>query len=321
MPVSSPSPSPPQSPSARAPLVYATRRSALALAQCRAFVARLRDADPSVEFQELQVVTSGDRIQDRPLADIGGKGLFVKEIEEALLDGRAHLAVHSIKDVPGLLPSGLVIACVPKREDARDVLVAPRHGTLAQLPRGARVGTSSLRRSSSLKAHRPDLEVVSLRGNVDTRLRKVDAGECDAIVLALAGLVRLGLAGRATEVLSPEVSLPAPGQGALGIECRENDAETRALLAKVYDAEAALCVAAERGVLIALGGDCRTPLGAYAERVGSSMRIRAFVANPDGSNAKRIDETPAWPADEASAHEAGLVAGRRLAFAQNAVVR
>jgi hydroxymethylbilane synthase len=310
-------------PTALAPLVlvFATRRSALALAQCRAFVAQLRDTDPNLDLRELQVVTTGDRIQDRPLADIGGKGLFVKEIEEALLDGRAHFAVHSIKDVPGELPPGLVIACVPKREDARDVLVAPRHRTLAQLPAGARVGTSSLRRSLALKAHRPDLDVVPLRGNVDTRLRKVDAGECDAIVLANAGLLRLGLGARATEILSPEISLPAPGQGALGIECREQDAGTRAILSKMHDADAARCVAAERGVLIALGGDCKTPLAAYAERAGSGMRIRAFAANPDGSNAKRIDEEALWPADEAAAHEAGLAVGRRLGFAQNAVLR
>jgi hydroxymethylbilane synthase len=315
------SPGSSRSPSRRAPLVYATRRSTLALAQCRAFVSRLRETDPSLDLQELQVVTSGDRIQDRPLSEIGGKGLFVKEIEEALLDGRAHFAVHSIKDVPGLLPSGLVITCIPKREDARDVLVAPRHGTLAQLPAGARVGTSSLRRSLSLKASRPDLDIVPMRGNVDTRLRKVDAGECDAIVLAHAGLVRLGIGVRATEILSPDVSLPAPGQGALGIECREGDGATRALLSKLHDVNAALCVAAERGVLIALGGDCKTPLGAFAERTQSGMRIRAFVANPDGSNAKQVDETQAWPTDEASAHDAGLAAGRRLGFAQNAVLR
>ncbi|HEY6464098.1 MAG TPA: hydroxymethylbilane synthase, partial [Polyangiaceae bacterium] len=175
----------------------------LALAQCRTFVARLCQAEPALETRELQVVTTGDRITDRPLADIGGKGLFVKEIEEALLDRRADFAVHSIKDVPGSLPDGLLLACIPRREDPRDVLVAPRHEKLEALPQGARVGTSSLRRMLSLKARRPDLEVVPLRGNVDTRLRKVDAGECDAIVLARAGLVRLGLEGRATELLSP----------------------------------------------------------------------------------------------------------------------
>src|SRR5258708_607167 len=181
-------------------VTYATRRSALALAQCRALVERLRSLHPALETRELQVVTTGDRIQDRPLADVGGKGLFVKEIEEALLDGRADFAVHSMKDVPGSIPGGLLLACVPAREDARDVLVSPRHGTLDALPRHARVGTSSLRRAVSLRAHRPDLEIVALRGNVDTRLRKVDAAECDAIVLARAGLLRLGLEARATEV-------------------------------------------------------------------------------------------------------------------------
>ena len=294
------------------PLVYATRRSALALAQCRAFVASLCKAQPGLTTTELQVVTTGDRIVDRPLADIGGKGLFVKEIEEALLDRRADLAVHSIKDVPGLLPDGLVLACVPRREDPRDALVAPRHKTLDALPKGARIGTSSLRRMVSLKASRPDLEVIPLRGNVDTRLRKVDAGECDAIVLARAGLVRLGLEERATEVLAPEVSLPAVGQGALGIECRLDDAETQGVLALLHHAETARCVAAERGVLVALGGDCRTPLAAYAGRSGESMHLRAFIAQPDGSSRRAGERTVPWPSTEAEAREIGLSLGRSL---------
>jgi hydroxymethylbilane synthase len=294
------------------PLVYATRRSMLALAQCRAFVARLCDAVPALETRELQVVTSGDRITDRSLAAIGGKGLFVKEIEEALLDGRADFAVHSIKDVPATVPEGLVLTCVPRREDARDVLVAPRNGTLAELPAGARVGTSSLRRLVSLKAARPDLVVVPLRGNVDTRLRKVDAGECDAIVLARAGLVRLGLEGRATEVLSTEVSLPAVGQGALGIECRADDGETRELLERLHDATAATCVAAERGVMLALGGDCKTPLGAHAERLGDTLRLRAFVARPDGEGLRRAEREVAWPATEEAAHAVGRALGESL---------
>lgn len=293
-------------------LVYATRRSMLALAQCRAFVARLCGAVPDLETTELQVVTSGDKITDRSLAEIGGKGLFVKEIEEALLENRADFAVHSIKDVPAALPEGLVLACVPKREDARDVLVAPRHGTLAALPQGARVGTSSLRRLVALKAARPDLSVVPLRGNVDTRLRKVDAGECDAIVLARAGLVRLGLEGRATEVLSTDVSLPAVGQGALGIECRAGDAETTALLARLHDATTATCVAAERGVLLALGGDCKTPLGAHAERVGDTLRLRAFVAGPGGEGLRRGAREAPWPAAEAGGHALGLELGESL---------
>jgi hydroxymethylbilane synthase len=293
-------------------VVYATRRSMLALAQCRAFVARLRAAEPSLETRELQVVTSGDRIQDRPLSEVGGKGLFVKEIEEALLDGRADFAVHSIKDVPAALPEGLILACVPGREDSHDVLVAPRHRTLDALPRGARVGTSSLRRSVAIRARRPDLQVVPLRGNVDTRLRKVDAGECEAVVLARAGLVRLGLEGRVTEVLSFDASLPAAGQGALGIECRRDDAEIRSLLARLHDGAAATCVAAERGVLEAVGGDCKTPLGANAERVDGSLRLRAFVAESDGSNLRHGERVVPWPADEAEARAVGLALGQSL---------
>jgi hydroxymethylbilane synthase len=284
----------------------------LALAQCRAFVARLEAAEPHLEVRELQIVTSGDRIQDRPLFDVGGKGLFVKEIEEALLARHADFAVHSVKDMPGMLPEGLVLACVPGREDPRDVLVAPREGTLDALRRGARVGTSSLRRAVALRAHRPDLDVVPLRGNVDTRLRKVDAGECDAIVLARAGLVRLGLEARATEVLSTEVSLPAVGQGALGIECRRDDAEVRALLEAVHDRAAAACVAAERGVLEAVGGDCRTPLAAHAERDGDRLRLRAFIADSDGTRLRRGERVVAWPETEAHAHALGMELGRSL---------
>jgi hydroxymethylbilane synthase len=293
-------------------LTYATRRSALALAQCRAFVARLAALDASLELVELQVVTTGDKIQDRPLSEVGGKGLFVKEIEEALLDGRAHFAVHSIKDVPGVLPPGLSIVCVPHREDPRDVLVSPKHRTLAGLPSGAKVGTSSLRRAAALRAARADLVTVPIRGNVDTRLRKVDAGECDAIVLARAGLVRLGLENRATEVLSTDVSLPAVGQGALGIECRDDDEKTRAVLAKLHHADTATCVAAERGVLVALEGDCKTPIAAHAKRAGTSMRLRAFIANADGSNVRRGDRTVSWPKSEDEAAAIGRDLGAEL---------
>jgi hydroxymethylbilane synthase len=293
-------------------LTYATRRSALALAQSRAFAAGLHAANPTTSTHELQIVTSGDRIQDRSLAEIGGKGLFVKEIEEALLEGRADFAVHSLKDVPGLLPAGLVLACIPKREDARDALVAPRHGTLDRLPAGARVGTSSLRRALLVRAQRPDLVVGPLRGNVDTRLRKVDEGECDAIVLACAGLVRLGLGQRVTQVLSPETSLPAAGQGALGIECREDDIAIRSLLAALHDPVSATCVAAERGVLVAIGADCKTPFGAHAERDQESMRLRAFVAEVDGTRFRRAERLVPWPASEPDAHELGLALGRTL---------
>jgi hydroxymethylbilane synthase len=293
-------------------LTYATRRSALALAQCRAFVASLEARHPGLKLEELLVVTTGDKVQDRPLAELGGKGLFVKEIEEALLDARADLAVHSIKDVPGVLPDGLCISCVPAREDPRDVLVAPEHRTLAALPKGARVGTGSLRRKLSILAARPDLEVVPVRGNVDTRLRKLDAGEVAAIVLAHAGLLRLGLGGRATEVLSPDVSLPAIGQGALGIETRTDDREVRALLAAAHDAEGGARIAAERGVLVALGGDCKTPIAAHAEREGGQMRLRAFVADADGSRLRRGERRAAWPSNESEATELGLSLGREL---------
>ncbi len=297
-------------------LVYATRRSALALAQCRAFVARLKAANPDLELVEEQVVTTGDKIQDRPLSEVGGKGLFVKEIEEALLERRADIAVHSIKDVPATLPDGLALTCIPLREDPRDVLVSPKYKTLAALPQGAKVGTSSLRRAVCLRAARPDLVIVPLRGNVDTRLRKVDAGEADAIVLARAGLVRLGLADRATEVLSPEVSLPAVGQGALGIESRADDEPTRVLLGQLADAVTARCVYAERGVLQALGADCKTPMGAFAEHLpGDKMRIRAFVAGgvgEDPSDVTRQDQTLDWPDSDAAATALGLSIGRNF---------
>jgi hydroxymethylbilane synthase len=273
----------------------------------------LKAHHPDLELRELLVVTTGDRIQDRPLSEMGGKGLFVKEIEEALLASKADLAVHSIKDVPGVLPEGLALACVPAREDARDVLVSPLHGTLATLPKHAKVGTSSLRRKHSLLAARPDLEVVPIRGNVDTRLRKLDDGEFDAIVLASAGLRRLGLERRATEILSADVSLPAIGQGALGIEIRDEDATTRSLLLPLHHVETAACVAAERGVLIALEGDCKTPIAAYAERAEASMRLRAFVSDPNGSRVRRGERRLSWPSSEQEAGEVGLALGRELA--------
>lgn len=293
-------------------LVYATRKSLLALAQCRAFVARVQANHPDLELVEEQIVTSGDRIQDRPLSEVGGKGLFTKEIEEALLDRRADIAVHSIKDVPGVLPPGLAIVCIPTREDPRDVLVSPRYGNLAALPIGASVGTSSLRRSVALKVVRPDLKIVPMRGNVDTRLRKVDAGECDAIVLARAGLVRLALTARATEILEPEVSLPAVGQGALGIETREDDDNARSLLAALNDLPTSICVAAERGVMVALEGDCKTPLAAYAIKRGGELFLRAFIAAPDGTSHRSGDRSMAWPSTEEEARRLGMDLGAEL---------
>ena len=293
-------------------LVYATRKSLLALAQCRAFVARLRANHPELELVEEQIVTSGDRIQDRPLSEVGGKGLFTKEIEEALLDRRADIAVHSIKDVPGVLPPGLAIVCIPVREDPRDVLVSPRYLNLAALPIAATVGTSSLRRSVALKSVRPDLKIVPMRGNVDTRLRKVDAGECDAIVLARAGLVRLGLTARATEILEPEISLPAVGQGALGIETREGDENARGLLAALSDLPTSICVAAERGVMVALEGDCKTPLAAYAVKRGGELFLRAFIAEPDGASHRTGHRAIPWPSSEEEARRLGKDLGAEL---------
>ncbi len=264
-------------------LILATRRSALALAQSRAFARALEGAVPGLAVDELQIVTSGDRTQDKPLQDIGGKGLFIKELEEALLDGRAHFAVHSIKDVPAELAPGLALACVPAREDPRDALVTRTGQTLAELPAGARVGTSSLRRAVAILTARPDLLTEPVRGNVDTRLRKVQEGQFDAIVLALAGLKRLGWAERATEILSPEVSLPAIGQGALGIECRDGDEETAATLARLADPESSICVAAERAVMAAVDGSCRLPVAAYAVRAGDALHLRGMLADPDGT--------------------------------------
>ena len=312
--------------------VYATRRSMLALAQSRAFVATLQAHLPEATFEELQVVTSGDVIQDRPLYEVGGKGLFVKEIEEALLDGRADFAVHSIKDVPAGLPPGLGIHCIPKRSSPYDALIvraallgdAPF--TLEQLPLGAKVGTSSLRRSLALAGVRPDLQIVPLRGNVDTRLGKLDSGELDAIVLAEAGLLRLGLESRVTARLTAELSLPAVGQGALGIESREGDARVAAALTTVHDAPTALAVGVERGILRALGADCKTPIAAFAEldndeqffKRADHFRVRAWVAEPDGSQRGQLDESVSLPGTDEEADDLGRALGMRLLEARGA---
>ena len=294
-------------------LTLATRRSALALAQSRAFAADLRRAVAGLEVDELEVVTSGDRHQDRPLVDIGGKGLFVKELEEALLDGRADFAVHSIKDVPAELAPGLCIACIPPREDPRDALVSRDGRKLSELPSGARVGTSSLRRAVSVHLARPDLEVLPVRGNVDTRLRKLAEGQFDAIVLALAGLRRLGRAGEATETLEPEVSLPAIGQGALGIECRVADERTATALAPVADPETTTCVTAERALMAAVEGSCRVPVAAYAVRDGGELWLRGMLAEEDGSRPRTGERRIAWPGDDRRAAErAGRDLGEEL---------
>jgi hydroxymethylbilane synthase len=294
-------------------LTLATRRSALALAQSRAFARALEAANPGLDVEELQLVTAGDRTQDKPLQDIGGKGLFIKELEEALLDGRAHFAVHSIKDVPSEIAPGLALACVPRREDPRDVLVSRGGQRLADLPAGAVVGTSSLRRAVNILAARPDLRAEPLRGNVDTRLRRVQEGKVDAVVLALAGLKRLGWEDRATEILSPEVSLPAVGQGALGIECREGDDATRAVLARLAHEETTICVAAERAVMAAVGGSCRLPVAAYATLEGETMLLRAMLADADGTRVRRGERRAGAPATAREAEAVGRDLGAELA--------
>jgi hydroxymethylbilane synthase len=297
---------------ARTHFTYATRKSALALAQCRALVAELQQAHPSFTFEELQVVTTGDRIQDRALSEIGGKGLFIKEIEEALLDGRADFAVHSSKDVPPELAPSLIVECFPERVDPRDVIVTRSGAGFDALPPGATVGTSSLRRRIQLSALRPDLVFGLLRGNVDTRIRKCRSGEVEAIVLARAGMLRLGIEGEASEVLSPERSLPAVGQGALAVEQRAADAEVQALLAPISHPETKIAVLAERGVMRAVEGNCQTPVAAFALRQGTEIWLRALLAEPDGSNVRRDELRAPWPASYAEASALGEKLGALL---------
>ena len=293
-------------------LTVATRRSALALAQTRAFLATVIHAHPGLQYDELHVTTTGDRIQDRPLAEVGGKGLFVKEIEQALLQGKAQFAVHSFKDVPAELQPGLVLGCIPAREDPRDAIVTRSGCSFDELPRGARVGTSSLRRTVQLQQLRPDLEIVPLRGNVDTRLRKCREGQVDAIVLACAGMRRLGLIDQITEALPVERSLPAVGQGALAIEIREEDTAVAEILDAVNDPEAAIATAAERGVMIAVEGNCQIPLAAHAVRDDSDLWLRAWLAAPDGSQFRAREVRGTWPSDAHAARAIGEALGAAL---------
>jgi hydroxymethylbilane synthase len=264
-----------------------TRGSPLALAQARELAARLAAAhDVDVARIEICVIrTSGDRIQDRPLAEVGGKGLFTKEIEEALIDGRVDLAVHSAKDMPTVLPEGLVLAGFLPREDVRDALISRKAATVADLPAGATVGTASLRRQAQVRRLRPDLKVTTLRGNVETRLRKLDAGEVDATLLALAGLRRLGLAAAATAVLTVDAFLPAVGQGAIGLEARADDRRVHDLVAAVADADTAAALAAERAFLAVLDGSCRTPIAGHATVTADTIHFRGLILRPDGSEA------------------------------------
>jgi hydroxymethylbilane synthase len=268
--------------SAPSRIVLASRESRLAMWQAEHVQARLSDLNPGSEVAILGMTTQGDQILDRPLAQIGGKGLFIKELEVAMEEGRADLAVHSMKDVPMVMPEGFVLAAISARENPRDAFVSNKYAGLDDLPQGAVVGTSSLRREAILRAKYPHLEIKSLRGNLDTRLRKLDEGQYDAIILAAAGLIRLGLKDRIKSVLTPEQSLPAPGQGALGIEIVDGRADMAAVVAPLNDPETAHCVKAERALSRALGGSCQVPLGGYAIIENGQLWLRGFVATPDG---------------------------------------
>jgi hydroxymethylbilane synthase len=268
----------------------ATRRSPLAKWQANHVADLLRAREPGLDVRLHELVTKGDKILDVALARVGGKGLFVKEIEDALLAGDAEIAVHSMKDLPAVLADGLVVGAVPEREDPRDALCSPKHKTWDKLPRGGTVGTSSLRRAAQLKALRPDLHIEVIRGNVETRLRKASEG-LDAVVLAYAGLRRLGLAEHATQVFSPEEMLPAVAQGALALEARGGDAATLARLAPLDHAETRHRVEAERGLLRRLEGGCQVPIAAHATVSGGQVTLRALVASLDGARVVRGERT------------------------------
>jgi hydroxymethylbilane synthase len=274
--------------SAGTPLRIATRKSRLALWQAEHVAAHLRRAHPGLEIQLVPLTTQGDRIQDRSLAAIGGKGLFIKELEVAITERRADIAVHSMKDVPAEVPRGFQIAAVLQRADARDALIAGQGASrLQDLRRRARVGTSSLRRQAQLIALRPDLCIETLRGNVDTRLRRLDGGELDAILLACAGLERLGLESRITERLDPQQCLPAVGQGVIGIECRSDDAPTHELLQALEHPATRSVLEAERAFAERLGGSCQSPIAGYAQLHADRLHLTGLVAEPDGSRILR----------------------------------
>lgn len=267
---------------ALAKIIIASRESRLAMWQAVHVQGRLAALNPDSQVDILGMTTRGDQILDRPLAEIGGKGLFIKELEVAMQEGRAHLAVHSMKDVPMVMPDGFVLAAISARENPCDAFISNKYSGLDELPPGAVVGTSSLRREAVLRARYPQLVIKALRGNLDTRLKKLDAGEYDAIILAAAGLIRLGLKDRIKAMLTPEQSLPAPGQGALGIEVLAGDATMAAVVAPLNDAMTAHCVKAERALSRALGGSCQVPLGGYAVIDNGQLWLRGFVASVDG---------------------------------------
>ena len=280
-------------------LRIATRKSPLALWQAEHVRARLQALHPGLRVELLTMSTKGDRILDSPLAKIGGKGLFVKELEQGMLEGRADIAVHSMKDVPAELPEGLCITAILEREDPQDAFVSSHCASIDALPEGARVGTSSLRRQCQLRARRPDLEILDLRGNVGTRLAKLDAGDYDAIILACAGLKRLGLEARITAALAPEVMLPAIAQGVIGIESRCDDAGVKALLEPLHHAVTGQRTQAERAMNATLAGGCQAPVAGYSVIGSAGIELRGLVGRPDGSEIIRGDIS--GPAQEAAA--------------------
>lgn len=269
----------------------ATRQSPLALWQAEHVAELLTRAFPGLKTTLVKMVTRGDKILDAPLAKIGGKGLFVKELEQGMLEGSADIAVHSMKDVPVDFPVGLHLAAILSREDPTDAFVSNRYSTLNELPVNARIGTSSLRRQCQIKERFPDADVMPLRGNVNTRLAKLDAGDYDAIILASAGLKRLGMAERITQSLDASVSLPAIGQGAIGIECRVDDPEINDLLKVLHDSETGICVTAERAMNARLNGGCQVPIGGFAQYQGEQLFMRGLVGSPDGSVLYRAERT------------------------------
>jgi hydroxymethylbilane synthase len=282
----------------------ATRKSPLAMWQAEQVSSLLRKVHPRLSVELIGMSTQGDMILDTPLAKIGGKGLFVKELEQGMLANRADIAVHSMKDVPVELPGGLHLAVILEREDPRDAFVSNRYKSMEELPKRAVLGTSSLRRQCQIAELRPDLKIKSLRGNVNTRLRKLDDGKFDAIILAAAGLKRLGFTKRISAVLEPEQSLPAIGQGAIGIECRADDEWVNSLIAPLHDLETALCVAAERAMNSRLMGGCQVPIAGYAVMNHNRIYMRGLVGEVDGSRIMRSESSA--PATEAEALGARL---------------
>ncbi len=287
----------------------ATRRSPLALRQAEMVADRLREAHPGLTVTLVPMSTKGDKLLDVPLATVGGKGLFLKELEHALLDNRADIAVHSVKDVTVSLPEGLCMPVIAKREDPRDALVSNQYHSLDALPDGARIGTSSLRRRCQLNALKPGLEIVNLRGGVHTRLKKLDAGEFDALVLACAGLMRLGLDQRIAQRLEPDGFVPAIGQGAIGIELRQGDAAVEALVAPLNHHESSICVLAERAMNEALGGGCQVPIAGHARLEDHTLSLVGVVSSLDGKELIRVSDSAADTEAEAL--------GRRVADALN----